>query len=141
MKTPWPNQSLRPTPVGVVSSADAAHTSHVMNTYFHSHRVRVAGIAVALVTFVVTAYAFRVLRATTTPPAPTLPQAYQQALLALGAQTNTFYCLSASAMFITDSSGPTEWHLVFYATNGQLREVVVPTSGKVIVRDKLRSEF
>jgi hypothetical protein len=77
----------------------------------------------------------------TKPPAPTLPQAYEQAVLALGTQTNAFYCLSASAMVITDSSGPTEWHLVFYATNGQLREVVVPTAGKVIVRNQLRTIY
>ena len=86
-------------------------------------------------------YGFRMLRSTSTPPTPTLPQAYESALKALGPETNMFYCLSASAMSITDSQGPTEWHLLFYSTKGQLREVIVSTSEKVIVRDKLREEF
>src|SRR5262245_19443799 len=103
-----------------------------MVTRFRSRRV-IATVA-ALVLFVASGYAFLVVRSTTTPPDPTLPQAYAKAVEALGGQTNTFYCLSASALAISDSSGPTEWHLVFYATNGHLREVVVPTSGKVIVR-------
>ena len=86
-------------------------------------------------------YGFRMLRATGTPPRPTLARAYQAALSALGSETNTFYCLAASAKTISDTKGPTEWHLEFYSTNGQLREVVVSTSEEVIVRNKLRETF
>jgi hypothetical protein len=114
---------------------------HMMPAYFHSRRVRIAGIVAILAVGVVTSFAFRFTRSTARPPVPTLPQAYEQAILALAVETNSFYCLSASAMVISDSSGPTEWHLVFYATNGQLREVVVPTSGKVIVRNNLRERY
>ena len=112
-----------------------------MIAHNHSRRVAAITIVAALALCVATAYAFLVGRNTKTPPAPTLPQANEKAVQALGVLTNEFYCLSASAMVITDSSGPTEWHLVFYATNGQLREVVVPTSGKVIIRNKLRTDF
>ena len=103
-----------------------------------SRRVAVATILGGVLVFVASAYAYRIAHSTTTPPDPTLPQAYEKAVEALGAQTNTFYCLSASAMTITDSAGPTEWHFNFYSTNGKVREVIVPNSGKVIVRDTLR---
>ena len=105
-----------------------------MIAHHHSGRILLAGGIAMLMVWGGTTYAFRRFRTTSTPPAPTLPQAYEQATQALGAETNSFYCLSASAMEITDSSSPTEWHLLFYATNGQFREVVVPTTGKVMVR-------
>jgi len=112
-----------------------------MITYFRSRKVAATAIVTVLGVFIMSAYAFNALRDTKKPPSPTLPQAYEKAVDALGAQTNSFYCLSADARSISDSSGPTEWHLIFYATNGQLREVVVPSSGKVIIRDKLRDSY
>jgi hypothetical protein len=108
---------------------------------FLSRRLRIAAIATGLVAFVASAYAFRMAHKTTTPPIPTLPQAYERALEALGGQTNAFYCLHADAQSISESAGPTEWHLWFWATNGQFREVVVRTSVKVIFRDLLPDQF
>jgi hypothetical protein len=95
----------------------------------------------ALALCTATAYAFLITRGTKTPPNPALAQAYEMALRTLGPETNAFYCLKADAMAISETQGPTEWHLIFYSTNGQLREVIVPTSGKVIVRDKLRDGY
>ena len=99
------------------------------------------GMVAALALCAATAYAFLVMRGTKTPPNPALSEAYETALRILGPETNTFYCLRADAMTISDTQGSTEWHLIFYSTNGQLREVIVPTSGKVIVRDKLRDSY
>jgi hypothetical protein len=72
------------------------------------------------------------------PPSVTLPQAHEKAVAALGAQTNGSYCVSADARSVSDSSGRIAWHLMFYDIDGQLSEVIVPTSGKVIVRPKRR---
>ncbi len=109
--------------------------------FTYSQSRRVITVVAVLALLVATAYAFLVGRNTKTAPVPTLPEAYEKALEALGAQTNAFYCLSANAMDRTDTSAPTEWHLVFYSTNGQLREVVVATSRQAIVREKLRTDF
>ena len=41
-------------------------------------------------------------------------------------------------MAITETAGhrdPTEWHFVFYSTNGQYREVILCDMGEVIVRN------
>jgi hypothetical protein len=102
---------------------------------YHRRATAITVVAV-LALFVAGVYAFNLPHDARIPPNPTLPQAYQKAVQALGSQAGTFYCLRASAMGISESYGPTEWHLVFYSTNGQLREVVVPTTGKIIVRDK-----
>jgi hypothetical protein len=109
--------------------------------FHYSRRATLALIVAALAASAAATYAFRTLRKNNTPPNPTLPQAYEQALQVLGTETNAFYCVSATSQFITESAGPTEWHLVFYSTNGQMREVIMPTSEKAIVRDKLREEY
>ncbi|MGH7992193.1 MAG: hypothetical protein ACREDQ_01645 [Limisphaerales bacterium] len=75
------------------------------------------------------------LRDPITPPEPPLPQAYQRALQALGAETNTFYCVNATSLSLSENLGSCEWHFEFFSTNGRVREVFVGSSGKTIVRN------
>jgi hypothetical protein len=81
------------------------------------------------------AYAYEKLRDPTTPPEPPLPQAYQTALQALGARTNTFYCVNATSLSLSEHLGSSEWTFEFFSTNGQVRRVIVGSNGKTIVRN------
>jgi hypothetical protein len=83
------------------------------------------------------AYASEKLRDPTTPPDPPLPLAYQTALQALGTETNTFYCVNATTLSLSEHLGSTEWQFDFFSTNGQVRRVIVGSNGKTIVRNPL----
>ena len=104
-------------------------------TNFRSPKTVAIVLAVSMALCVVSAYARRIMLDGKTAPDPTLPQAYEQAVVALGAEAKSFHCLSADAGFISDTQGPTEWHFVFYSADGLYREVIVSTKDKVIVRD------
>jgi hypothetical protein len=110
-----------------------------MITFIHSRRA--VAIVIAVVACAVTAYAFLAPVDRTIPPSPTLPEAYATAIKALKSESGTFYCLSASALTLSESSGPTEWHFIFYSTNSEYREVVVPTKGKITVHKQPASVY
>jgi hypothetical protein len=119
-----------------------------MRRVYISKRICAVAMALVIVVSGATLYAFNVMRSKNRRPDLQLPQAYEQALDALGAETNSFYCLRADALSMSDSPGSTEWrpgfvewHFLFYATNGQFRELIVPSSGKVIKRDKPRDSY
>ena len=119
-----------------------------MRRIYISKRICAIVMASVIVASGVTLYAFNVMRSTKGRPDLQLPQAYERALSTLGSETNSFYCLRADALSMSDSPGSTgwrpgfvEWHFLFYATNGEFRELIVPSSGKVIKRDKQRDSY
>jgi hypothetical protein len=111
-------------------------------------RTACAVAALATVISGMSLFAFNVMRSTNRRPDLQLPQAYELALGALGSETNSFYCLRADARSMTESPGSAEWrpgavewHFEFYATNGQFRELIVPSDGKIIKRDRPRDGY
>ena len=67
------------------------------------------------------------------PPSLSLPVAYQNAIIALGANTNQFHCLRAN---VTTDFGPGgEWQFVFYSTNSRPKWVTVEFNGKIHIED------
>jgi hypothetical protein len=102
--------------------------------FIHRNRVVIL-IVIGVGLGLAAAYAYEKLRDPTTPPEPPLPQAYQTALQALGIETNTFYCVNATSLSLSEHLGSTEWHFEFFSTNGRVRSVVVGSNGKTIVRN------
>jgi hypothetical protein len=64
------------------------------------------------------------------PPPLTLSQAYRMALTNIGSATNSFHCVSASCLEMTNN-GETGWNFSFFNTNGQRGRVVVYFDGEV----------
>jgi hypothetical protein len=69
-------------------------------------------------------------------PALVLPTAYNQALTALGAETNKFHCVGASIE--TSLSPDGEWRFTFYSTNLTPKWVTVEFNGKIHVQSTLK---
>jgi len=69
-------------------------------------------------------------------PALLLPTAYNQALTALGVETNKFHCVSASIE--TSLSPDGEWRFTFYSTNLTPKWVTVEFNGKIHVQSTLK---
>jgi hypothetical protein len=59
----------------------------------------------------------------TKPPALPLPEAYAEAVQALGQATNQFYCVHANTQIAFSQSG--EWLFSFSSTNGSRKDVVI----------------
>jgi|ERR1035441_4498220 hypothetical protein len=113
-----------------------------------SRRLFAATVSLMIVVLGMSLYAFNVMRGKKNSPDLTLPRAYERAIQALGVETNSFYCLRADATAITETAGSpewrpgfVEWHFEFHATNGQFREIIVPSRGNVTKRDKPRDGY
>ena len=74
---------------------------------------------------------------TTKPPSLSLPAGYAFAVGALGADTNQFYCTSAS---LSADSGAPGWTFMFSTTNTPTKSkwVVVLFDGKTQIFTKIR---
>jgi hypothetical protein len=71
------------------------------------------------------------------PPTLPLPSAYERALVAIGAATNQFHCISAT--ITTDFSSQGGWFFTFCTTNKPVEHkwVTVDFDGAVHVEDKI----
>ena len=71
-------------------------------------------------------------------PTLTLPLAYDRAMSALGAYTNTFHCISATITTTFSLEG--EWYFTFYSTNSNTmpKRIAVEFNGKVVLDNGLR---
>jgi hypothetical protein len=67
-----------------------------------------------------------------TPPPMALPDAYALAQAQIGTATNTFYCVAASCLDMTNA-GFTGWTFTYANTNGQRGRVNVYFDGEVSV--------
>lgn len=98
----------------------------------------IVGVVVSCFTI---AYAHMSYRTAKTAPRPAMLEAYNKALQALGTDTNKFYCVAADSRFqcALTYAVDTEWHFTFnstpdlISTNGLYREVIVPSTGGVII--------
>jgi hypothetical protein len=70
-------------------------------------------------------------------PRITLPVAYEEAMRALGAATNKFYCVAAALADISPDGG---WEMRFFTESGDGMMVQVPFTGKptVLIEEKVR---
>ena len=69
------------------------------------------------------------------PPSLSLPGAYVYAMIAMGAETNQFHCISADVN--TDFGPEGEWQFLFYSTNSKPKWITVEFNGKTHVEDKM----
>jgi hypothetical protein len=67
------------------------------------------------------------------PPGLSLSAAYNDALAALGDETNQLHCVSANIESSFSSDG--DWLFVFYTTNAKPKWVTIEFSGKTHVED------
>ena len=92
-----------------------------------------------LVAVVITAYASLIQPPydKSKPPKMSLPVAYENAMVALGSDTNQFHCISAS---ITTEFPDDGWYFTFCSTNSKTmpKLIVVEFNGKVIFDNGFR---
>lgn len=111
-----------------------------MINFYRRNKVAIV-LVTGLVVCAVTVCARLIQRDPKLAPDPALPQAYDKAIAVLGPEAKSFHCLNASARFISETHGPTEWCFVFYSVDGAYREVIISTTDKAIVRDQPRMTY